>query len=461
MNMQRPNRIASILVSLLVTLTFCCLSSPVRAADFTHTTATLSEGRWGLAATTVGDKAIFAGGLWDYDISGNPISSDVVDIYDAQTGTWSTASLSQARFLLAGTSVGDKAFFAGGWEAPYGWTSDVVDIYDAGTDTWITSRLPQSEYGLVATSVGSKALFAGGNILGDIVDIYAVDTEQWDTATLSVPRSGLAATTVGNKAIFAGGSVAGGLSAVVDIYDAGTDSWDTASLSQARAGPAAVTVGNKAIFAGGMIPPGEMDPPIPYDIGFSDVVDIYDADTGQWSTATLSAPRFSLAAAAVGNLAFFAGGATPGPGGGVSDVVDIYNADTDTWTTTTLSMAGERLAATAVGNMVMFAGGWGPSDVVDIFIVPELLSGDANRDGVVSADDYGSVQSNFANTGHAGIPGDANGDGMVSADDYGSVQLNFGATAGMGSETTIPEPATLSLLVISGAGLLLNRRRRG
>ncbi len=109
----------------------------------------------------------------------------------------------------------------------------------------------------------------------------------------------------------------------------------------------------------------------------------------------------------------------------------------------------------------MFAGGedsdFNLSDVVDIFIVPELLPGDANGDGVVSADDYGSVQLNFGNTGHAGIPGDADGDGTVSADDYASVQGNFGATSGLGG-VPIPEPVTLSLLAIGGLAMLRRRR---
>ena len=86
-----------------------------------------------------------------------------------------------------------------------------------------------------------------------------------------------------------------------------------------------------------------------------------------------------------------------------------------------------------------------------------ILMGDANRDDFVSADDYGSVQLNFGDTGAPGLPGDANGDGAVSADDYGSVQLNFGAIAGMGGETPVPEPATLALLGIGGLAMLRQR----
>ncbi len=84
----------------------------------------------------------------------------------------------------------------------------------------------------------------------------------------------------------------------------------------------------------------------------------------------------------------------------------------------------------------------------------ELLPGDANRDGVVSADDYGSVQLHFGDTGDVGILGDANGDGVVSADDYGSVQLHFGDMAGM----TVPEPGTIGLLAIGLVAILRKRK---
>ena len=95
--------------------------------------------------------------------------------------------------------------------------------------------------------------------------------------------------------------------------------------------------------------------------------------------------------------------------------------------------------------------------VADALLVA-LLEGDANRDGVVSAGDYGSVQINFGDSGGTWDPllfGDANMDGVVSAGDYSSVQINFGA--GGGSVVT-PEPATMLILLLGGAGLMKRRR---
>ena len=46
--------------------------------------------------------------------AGNGLSN-AVDLYNSTSGTWSTAQLSVARYELAATSVGNVAIFAGGY----------------------------------------------------------------------------------------------------------------------------------------------------------------------------------------------------------------------------------------------------------------------------------------------------------------------------------------------------------
>jgi hypothetical protein len=49
-------------------------------------------------------------------ISAGYTSSYAVDLYNSASGTWSTAQLSVGRWVLAATSVGNVAIFAGGAE---------------------------------------------------------------------------------------------------------------------------------------------------------------------------------------------------------------------------------------------------------------------------------------------------------------------------------------------------------
>ncbi len=155
---------------------------------------------------------MFAGGL---SATGN---SNVVDIFNASNGQWSSGTLSQARADLAATTVGTLALFAGG--ATTSTQSNVVDIYNASTDAWSTATLSQARFNLAATTVGTQAIFAGGYGGGgysNVVDIFNASSGQWSTTTLSLKSFGLAATTVGTQALFAGG-YGGGYSSIVNIF---------------------------------------------------------------------------------------------------------------------------------------------------------------------------------------------------------------------------------------------------
>jgi len=125
-------------------------------------TDTLSEARGFVSATTVGNKVLIAGGFKD-----GFVPSSRVDIYDASTSTWSTAELSVPR--CSGNvfvTVGRYAFFVGGGTFvvdQYIDCSDVVDVYDSDSNTWSVIHLPVPLVWHSVTTVGNRLVVAGGN----------------------------------------------------------------------------------------------------------------------------------------------------------------------------------------------------------------------------------------------------------------------------------------------------------
>ena len=91
------------------------------ANGYWGTATSLSESRYSLAATTVGNYALFGGG---YDSS----ASNVVDAYDTSLTRSTATALSKSRSGLAATTVGNYALFGGGYESSS--RSSVVDVYE-------------------------------------------------------------------------------------------------------------------------------------------------------------------------------------------------------------------------------------------------------------------------------------------------------------------------------------------
>lgn len=310
----------------------------------------LSQARFDAAGITLGSKAIFAGGVYTQltNGAGETIisSSNVVDIYESLGHTWSTAELTEARSMLAATTLDSKAFFAGGTIGS-GYSS-VVDIYDGLTGSWTSANLSLPRYRLAAAAVGTKVLFAGGynGAYSDVVDIFDVASNTWSTAALSQARGYLVAATAGGKAFFAGGYSIAGASNVVDIYDSATNTWSAAVLSQARGELAAASVGTKALFAGGLAGPSG-------SVVTSAVVDIYDSSSNTWSVSSLSEARYGLKGISVGEKALFVGG-----GGSGSNVIDIFSSGSNAWMSLTLPVnTGFLWTAAAVGNRAIFHAG--------------------------------------------------------------------------------------------------------
>jgi len=131
----------------------------VSSLKFVHTFDNkLPKGiRYGLAATTVKNYILFAGGN---TCTGGILWTNVVEIFDVNTRHWSVAELSTPRSFLSATTVAGKfAVFAGGI-SPNGY-SDKIDIFDVDSQLWYSSTLSSPGYMSTAPVFGNVAVFGG------------------------------------------------------------------------------------------------------------------------------------------------------------------------------------------------------------------------------------------------------------------------------------------------------------
>jgi len=169
---------------------FLLCSVLISFGQWTYTN--LSEPKEFMGSAALGNKVFFAGGY-----NGTQYLSEV-EVYDVSTGVWGVAgSLSVPREFPGGSvTCGSKIFFAGG----FNWVTsfNTVDVYDTLTKQWSVLSLSDDRFSLAAISHGSKVMFAGGVdypalVYKSVVDIYDTQTGVWSTSYLSVPREGIAA----------------------------------------------------------------------------------------------------------------------------------------------------------------------------------------------------------------------------------------------------------------------------
>ena len=273
------------------------------------------------AATTVGNYALFGGGTRSNGVS------NLVYAYNTSLTRSTPTALSSKRAVPAATTVGNYALFGGGGTSRNEGASLTVDAYNGS----LTRSAPTqfvNYYGLSrasATTVGNYALFGAGRSVKYPAKVYAYNESltQSTATALSVDRYDAAATTVGDYALFGGGyqDSSSTLTAAVDAYNKSLTRSTPTALSAARYGPSATSVGGFAVFGGGMIHNGSA-------FVKSNVVDVYDASLTRTIGTPLSTAREFLVATTVGNYALFGGGGNPNAGsnGGLHNVVDVYTA---------------------------------------------------------------------------------------------------------------------------------------
>lgn len=145
------------------------------------TPTALSEGRNSLAATTVGNYALFGGGYL-YKDDPRPTHFATVDAYSDTLVRSTPTELSSMRGEIAATTVGEYALFVGGKVLPFGAGSPqklkTVDAYSSTLVRSTPTELDEGHASQAATTVGNYALFGGGNGTSDFysasVYVYTV-----------------------------------------------------------------------------------------------------------------------------------------------------------------------------------------------------------------------------------------------------------------------------------------------
>jgi N-acetylneuraminic acid mutarotase len=255
-----------------------------------------------------------------------------VDIYDLNTQEWTQDKLSVAREIISGVSCGSKVIFAGGFDFDKMEPFSDVDVYDTITKKWTTLQLSVPRFGIGAFSYENQVMFAGGlngfdpatQKFYSLVENYNFETQKWTTTSLSESKTAYGAAVTGSKVYIVGGITQNSVSDKIEIYDFKTGNWSMKTLPVARGWVATVAMGNKLIIAGGITSNN-----LP-----TNRVDIYDVETGEWSVSSLSTARATSAVTAC-DKAFFVGGGKLNINNlnweTATDVVDIYDPATREW----------------------------------------------------------------------------------------------------------------------------------
>lgn len=276
-------------------------------------TAELSKPeRQGMAVATVGSKIFFAGG-GDNDWGA---TTSRVDIYDASNNTWTTAELSQGREYLAAATVGNKIFFAGGrtWETTANgystWAaSNVVDIYNNLTNSWTVATLSEARSDLSATTAGDKIFFAGGfrdqfqQIPTRTIDIFDNPANSWSTSMLLEEKAGHGAIKIENNLFWSSGIFNNnGLgywpSNHVEIRNLENNT-DTFTCITPKVYSMPVVKDDNIIFFPGTMGNGQVS---------GNVFDIYNTHTNQWSIVQLNRAIYDATVISINNTIYIAGG---------------------------------------------------------------------------------------------------------------------------------------------------------
>jgi hypothetical protein len=263
--------------------------------SLTHSLPTvLNNNTYQHAAASVGNYALFAGGR-----NGSTASYALskVNAYNSSLTRSNPTSMSTSRNWLTAASVGNYALFAAGYNTSAARVTN-VDAYNTSLTRSSATALSTANYLMTGVGFGNYAIFAGGN--ENIVNAYNTSLTRSILDTLPEKSSSAASASISDEyAIIAGGTYLASVHNYVTAYNKSLTKITAPQLSVARQVLSGASLGNYAIFAGGS--------PYNQSSGY-DTVDVYDKSLTRTNPANLTTARFWMASTTIGEYALFAGG---------------------------------------------------------------------------------------------------------------------------------------------------------
>ncbi len=274
-----------------------------------------------------------------YALGGYPagrIPSDVVQVYDVATDTWSYGPPLPMPMHHTMAAVVDGRLFVIGGEFEGAGTGrppvylDTVYELDAANGAWLPrASMPTARSGGGSAVIDGKIYVAGGRPpRGHDFAVYDPRTDEW-TVLPDVPtaRNHLGVGAIDGKVYVAGGRFGGGVGSemtdVLEIYDPTTNTWSRgAPLLEPRAGVAAVVARGCLYLIGGE--GNENDPR-----GIFENNEAYDPATDTWHRlAPMPLPTHGLTGAAfLNDLIYIPGGAISWGVSEVTTKLQVYRPD--------------------------------------------------------------------------------------------------------------------------------------
>lgn len=211
-----------------------------------------------LAGASVGDYAIFAGGVYYDDYTSSYLFNSSAIAYNGSLTRYSISSLSTARCKLAGTNCVNYALFAGGTTSNinYSGASNVVDAFNTSLTRTIATILQTPRLYCKGVRVGNYALITGGgstNGFSNVVDSYNSSLTKSVATNLEtkVVQHGVCSSENNLYALIAGGNISSySKTKVVNIYDESLTK-TLSEIDETRSNLLGASIHGGIIFAGG------------------------------------------------------------------------------------------------------------------------------------------------------------------------------------------------------------------